>query len=291
MHRARLCAVRSGQRSAQHTQPRSVSAPASSGASDPQNLLALKRAAAGPARTTSSRPNWPPMLRSARAMAPNVSVTPQPPRREQPPPQHHARERAAARLATPARDLAPAQGVVLPAARLIVASGGSLSPAVLAPSKSSQRGNVARARREANAVRSEQATCAVANHMRRAAVQPLQRCAAKRARSAPPRCAYAAPFSVRSDARRCSRGHSRGQRVRSCQAAAWQLSFRCGARCCGPLRSAKCTTATRICRARLRAARQAAQRAPGAAALRTPAGGWAGHRWAAALVSTSSARA
>ena len=176
MHRVRLCAARSGQQCAQHTQPRSVSAPASSGASDPQNLLALKRAAAGPARTTSSRPNWPPRRRSARAVAPNVSVTPQPPRREQPPPQHHARERAAARLATPARDLAPAQGVVLPAARLIVASGGSLSPAVLAPSKSSQRGNVARARREANAVRSEQATCAVANHMRRAAVQLFSPC-------------------------------------------------------------------------------------------------------------------
>ncbi len=104
-------------------------------------------------------------------MAPNVSVTPQPPRREQPPPQYHARKRAAARLATPARDLAPAQGVVSPSS-----AGGSLSPAVLAPCKSSQRGNVARARSEANAVRSEQTTCAVANHMRRAAVQLFSPC-------------------------------------------------------------------------------------------------------------------
>ena len=166
------------------------------------------------------------------------------------------------------------------------------SQAVLAPCKSSTSGNVAPARSEANAERSEQTTCAVANHMKArssSAVQPLQRCAAKRARSAPPRCVYAAPVSVRSDARRSARaalkqGPQQGS-VRS------QLSFRCGARCCGPLRSAQCTTATRSYRARLRAARQAAQSKPGATALRTPAGGWAGHRWAAALVSTSSARA
>ena len=208
-------------------------------------------------------------------MAPKVSVIPQPPRRGQPPPHHHARVRAAARPATPARDLAPAEGVVLPSS-----AGGSSSPPVLAPCKGSLSGNVARARSKANTVRSEQATCAVTNHVRRTAgifgpCSVAQRCAA---RSAPPRCAYAAPFNVRCDARRSARaapqqGPQQGP-VRSQLSREWQLSFRSGARCCGPLRSAQCTTATRICRARLRAARQAAQRAPGAAALcSSPEGG------------------
>ena len=176
MHRVRLCAARSGQQSAQHMQPRSVSAPASSGASDPQNLLALRRAAAAPARTTSSRPHWPPGPKSVRAVAPNVSVTQQPPRCGQPPPQQPARARATARPATPAHDLAPAQGVVLPSR-----AGGSSSPAVLPPCIVRRAGtSPVSVARQKNAVRSEQATCALANHVRRAAGQPLQRCAANR---------------------------------------------------------------------------------------------------------------
>ena len=124
----------------------------------------------------------------------------------------------------PARDLAPAQGVELRSR-----ADGSPSRAVLAPCKKLPSGNVARARSEANAVRSEQATYAVTNHMRCTAgifgpCSGAQRCAAHRA---PPRCAYAAPFSVRCDARRSARtapqqGPKQGP-VRSCQGAAVEL--------------------------------------------------------------------
>ena len=276
MHRVRLCAARSGQQSAQHMQPRSVSAPASSGASDPQNLLALRRAAAAPARTTSSRPHWPPGPKSVRAVAPNVSVTQQPPRCGQPPPQQPARARATARPATPARDLAPAQGVVLPSR-----AGGSSSPAVLPPCIVRRAGtSPVSVARQKNAVRSEQATCALANHVRRAAGQPLQRCAANRSAQ----CATAVRrFRARQCAVRraaqCARGAAAGSAAGASALAvvklsrAWQLSVRRGARC-GPLRSAQCTTATRTCRARLRVARLAAQRAHGAAAGQQ-VGGWA----------------
>jgi hypothetical protein len=176
---------------------------------------------------------------------------------------------------------------------------GSPSRAVLAPSKRLPSGNVAHIRSEANAVRSEQATCAVTNHMRRTAgifgpcSGALRSARAVRHRDEhTPHPSVCGAMRGAMRARRRSRGRSRGQCAhRRHLSRERQLSFRSGARCCGPLRSAQCTTATRTCRARLRAARQAAQRAPGAAALRTPAGGWAGHRWAAALVSTSSARA
>ena len=263
-------------------------APASSDASDPQNLLALRRAAPAPARTTSSRQNWPPGPRSARAVAPNISVTPQPPRRGQPTPHQYAWARATARLASQHMGLycgaartAPRR---VPFWRHARGCRAGTSPMPVA----------------------RQTQCALSKHptLLRTTLGAQQ--------------AYSAPAAVRSGAqrtvrhrdahtphpsgcgatrgavraRRRSRGRSRGQSARSCQVVirAWQW---CTARCAAGRSARHCgsSTATRICRARLRAARQAAQRAPGAAALRMPAGGWAGHRWAAALVSTSSARA
>ncbi len=195
-------------------------------------------------------------------MAPIISVTPQPPRRRQPPPHKPARARAAARPSTPARDLAPAQGVVLPSS-----AGGSLSPAVLAPCKSSQSGNVTCARSEANTVRSEQATCAVANHVRRAAVQLFSPCSGAlltAARSAPPRCAYAAPFSVRCDARNSARAAPQRGQPRSVSASLPSAPASSGES--GPQNLALHASATHTDRSRRRAARRAPKRALYAAA-------------------------
>jgi hypothetical protein len=130
----------------------------------------------------------------------------------------------------PARDMAPAQGVVLRSS-----ADGSPSRAVLVPSKRLPSGNVAHVRSEANAVRSEQATCAVTNHMRRAAgiFGPCSG-ALRSARAVHHRDAH----MPRSSACGATSGAAR----------AWRRSFAHASR-------------------------------------------WAGHRWAAALVSTSSARA
>ena len=285
MHRAHLCAVRSGQRSAQHT----------------QDATALCVCTGQQRRKRPAEPTSPETDDSCTG-ANNVAQSKLAAWAEERKGRGAQRERhtaaAAVRTATtasscvdacsgapgkPARDLAPAQGVVLPSS-----ADSSLSPAVLAPCMSSQSGNVARARSEENAVRSEQATCAVANHVRRTAgifgpCSGAQRCAAPH-----PSVCGATRGAVR--ARRRSRGRSRGQCTRSCQGAAvelpqWRALLRPAAQRAVYHRDAH------MPRSSARGATSGAARARRRSFAHAAAGGWAGHRWAAALVSTSSARA
>jgi hypothetical protein len=123
---------------------------------------------------------WAEERKGRGAQRANVSFIPQPPRRGQPPPHQHAWARAATAWQASTRPGASAGGCIAEQ-RGRATGDGSPSRAVLAPCKRSPSRNVARNRSEANAVRSEQATCAVTNHIRRAAgIQPLQRCEAVR---------------------------------------------------------------------------------------------------------------